>query len=127
MINSKKTILLLYGGIGDTIMAYEQFKNLDIKLILATNSAKEVLLALDCNKPINNIVLSIGASGLYKYRNVYEMIKIYFYLLVRHRGDKIVALSFMKLWSALPFLNINHFPNSYKDLPRSEAIRRVLQ
>ena len=121
-------IILMFGGIGDSIMAYEQLQHAEnIEAILATDSVRLVLQTVDCSIPIKKISLSVNPSKLSKLKNLYQISIIYSQLFFKYRNKKIIVFSFMRIWSLLPFLQINHFPKKYKHLPRSNAIKNLLK
>ena len=71
-----QNILLLYGGIGDTIMVYEilSFKKPD--LIYANELAYKTLIALNCNIPLKRFKLRLSPKPLKKVLYLFHLQKI---------------------------------------------------
>ena len=69
-----KNIVVLYGGIGDTIMAYECLINFHVDKIYANKMAAKTLKALDCEIPIKIFPLKIGPRVIDKFKYLYSLI-----------------------------------------------------
>ena len=98
-----QNILLLYGGIGDTIMIYEilSFKKPD--LIYANELAYKTLIALNCNIPLKRFKLRLSPKPLKKVLYLFHLIRLYISLLLEKKSNIIVP-SFSKFWLYLPTL-----------------------
>ena len=66
-----KTLLVLYGGIGDTIMIYENFSIKKPDLIYANALAYKTLSALGCDVPIKKFTLNVSPKP---WKKIYYLI-----------------------------------------------------
>ena len=75
-----KNIVVLYGGIGDTIMAYECLINFHVDKIYANKMVANTSIALDCEIPIKIFPLTIGPRFIDKLKYLYSLIVLFFNL-----------------------------------------------
>lgn len=118
--------MILYGGIGDTIIAYEGIAKADVNIIYANNIAKSTLLELKCTIPIYHFNLVVGSSIFTKIKNVISVILLLSKFLYG-APCKIYVPSFSKIWKIFPFVKIYSFDESDKCISRHTAILRLLE
>lgn len=118
-------ILVLYGGIGDTIMAIEAIKVNPPDLIFANKLAYEVLRVLDIRIQIKYFELEICDSILGRLKYPLNILLLWVRLM-RESPTKTIFLSFNSLWMFLPFIHGCGFKANDLNKPRIEAIKRLL-
>lgn len=122
----KKKILVLYGGIGDTIMAIEGIANLDIDLIYANKSAYDVLKFLEVDIPIKLFPLPINYQFYTKILYLYYVANLW-YKLLNEKPSATFFVSFSPIWIYLPFINSISFNNRHKFMPRINSIQEIIK
>ena len=121
-----KNIVIIYGGIGDTIMAYECLINFHVDKIYANKIVANTLIALECKIPIKIFPLTIGPRFIDKFKYLYSLIVLFFNL-IREGKCRIAIPSFSTFWKFFPFLNISILEKKHKRISRNKAINFLFQ
>lgn len=119
---------MLYGGIGDTVMVYEELlrneNNIDV--VFASKTPSETLSALNYSGKIIPFKFIVSDSISAKILYAFFIFKLY--ILLKTLGvKKAYFCSFSRIWKYLPLLNVKSFEARHKTLPRYLAISELIR